>query len=224
MKNYLKATGKGKHAPVAFFQNTFSQFLILLLFALMVTGWSACGKGDDSPEPEDPCNGLECLNEGTLLPTCECQCPEWYEGALCEKQVTPDYIKIEKVTVNKFPSHRPDGAVWDANGSPPDPWLSIRRANSSFDIFRTEHIVGATAGAAYELTISNDESFYNVFESYKLYLWECDSGSDCVGDSEEMGQIDFKIYSSDNGFPDPLVLSNEDSTIEIELDLLYIPN
>lgn len=57
--------------------------LSLLLASLLLL--TSCVKG--------PCSNVLCLNNGTCL-NGDCFCPEWFEGAYCERAVREKYVGI----------------------------------------------------------------------------------------------------------------------------------
>ncbi len=53
----------------------------LLFFTVLLLTFNSC-----SDDGNDPCSGINCLNGGALLASCECLCPEGYTGQFCEEQ------------------------------------------------------------------------------------------------------------------------------------------
>jgi hypothetical protein len=163
---------------------------------------------------EDPCSGVICQNGGTCAKG-NCLCSERYEGAFCEKQVTPEKLRIGKVTVTRFPATSDGGASWDQlPSSGADLFVAIFKGNDN--IFQSGYYANANPNGFNEYTPAStlDLEPKTIYE-----IWLVDDDSPL--DPDIIAAYEFDINDSDmEGFPETISIG--DSEVQVQFDVEYI--
>ncbi len=180
----------------------YSAILVMLLFLM-----AAC--------KEDPCQDITCVNDGY----CEdgaCVCPEGYNGTNCGNQITPAEIRLSEIRVIDWPAMRENGLPWDSDSGPD---LSFELRDEADNVILTSDTTffdvqeGADIANPYLPFFRFDEI---GAQRYQFRLYDEDAG----GFREFMEGIEFSLYSSFNGFPDPLTIDGG-GDLKVELYLSY---
>lgn len=164
---------------------------------------------------DDPCDGVVCQNGGTCI-NGSCQCSERYEGADCSKQATPDKIRINAISITKFPATDTGGASWDQlPSSGADLFIVIFKGNQN--IFQSNYIENANPSAKNRFVpASTLEVEANTV--YDIYLLDDDGGLD----PDVIRSYEFDFDNSDlTGFPSTITMSNSETSIEFEVNYIF---
>lgn len=186
-----------------------SKLFPIYLVIFISIALSGCGE-DEAP---DPCEGVICMNEGTCLGG-ECICPQRWTGITCEEQVEPFEIKVSRIGVTRYPLTRPDGTDWDPDSGPD---LAIELRYGGQQLYGPFQVIYNTDGSqiySWDMDVRLD----TPADEYQILLWEIDDL--LAGDRELMAQMNFLVYSADNGFPD-IVEIDEGGALAIRLFVEY---
>jgi len=155
------------------------------------------------------CGDDECINN-------ICNCPEGYEGSNCNEQTTPRAIKILNIELKKFPATRPDGSPWDAVNMPePDLYIKIYNDNK-VSYIHEELLSDASNEEVHNFAPPYEVLLENPIATCSIELWDFNPNYS----HEEMGEIEFIAYTSDNSFPSKIIVGTG-SEIEFELSVSY---
>ena len=191
--------------------------LSLLLLLLITT---SCSSDDDV----NSCAPIECLNGGLKTDDCGCDCPDGYTGSDCSSQLIPKSIRILRLNVKKFPNTKENGNLWDevAIGSATNPDLQLDIRNSSDEIIYSSEVLDNRISSG---NCDDENYFYpntlivgsEVTSPLDFILYDEDTtGWEILG-----GGADVVLYTSDNNFPNTLVLGECSGFGFIEIDVEY---
>lgn len=152
---------------------------IVFIITLFIVNFS-CSKTDDGDE----------------------HCPIGYTGSNCDVQITPDSVIITKIEVIRFPALNAQFQSWDSAGNP-DIYVQILQNDELLWTSSNVH-QNAKAGNVYRFIPSDTLALNDPLGQYAIYLFDEDDD----GESEIMGGINFISYSSDNGFPELMILDD----------------
>jgi len=162
---------------------------------------------------KDPCDGTSCLHGGYCMDG-SCNCPAGYTGEHCQDQVTPIKMKVQAITVTRFPGLN-DGLPWDANDGPD---IYFKMSEPDYPLAQPEYLVeNADPSIDYSFSfVPFDLRF--VTATYKMELFDYEG----VGiPSQKMGELLFTPYSATSGFPTTLVL-DDGGSIAFKLVVEYV--
>jgi hypothetical protein len=148
---------------------------------------------------------------------------------------TPKYMRVESITVTRFPELKSNGDKWDFHvftNSPtrrPDIYVELNRQGSSDFVYRSdirEDAILETANSSYFFTepaSSNSGSLpYNVpmTQTYNINLMDDDG----ISADDFMGNVIFtpvNYYANDNAINFHETFSNGETTIKIDGRWIY---
>ena len=132
-------------------------------------------------------------------------CPAHYTGANCSQQVTPTQVQLSRITITSFPATN-NGSAWN-----------ITEGTGYADIYPT---ISDSAGnvlfngsANYIADASSTTSYYFNFSipipltPYSTYTFTLYNHNNVSADNN-MGAVSTVLYTSTNGFPSILNISN----------------
>ncbi|MCB0647814.1 MAG: calcium-binding EGF-like domain-containing protein [Saprospiraceae bacterium] len=184
----------------------------LFLFFLLVG--SSCSKSD-------PCESLVCQNDGSCVDG-KCQCPEGWEGTLCETESLPNAVVVTNIKVPKFPDKKSNGSNWDADNTGPDLFTALytlKEDNTTDQVLWISDVIklNVVSGKTHEFSIVLPKLAMNNYEKkLGFFLWDKDDGA-----SETMGGIAFKLQDVIKGRPDSFILDCSTCKVAFELAVKY---
>ncbi len=189
------------------------KFLNTLLFSTMLLFFS-CSKSD-------PCEDILCTNGGTCSDG-KCQCPNGFEGPLCETESIPKAVNVSSIKITKFPAAKPDGSKWDNDNTNPDiyPVLYTLKTDNTADqlLWSSDAIkLNAPTGQAHDFTLILPKLSMNTYDkSLGFFLVEKDEAT-----SENMGGISFKLQDVVKSKPSTITLDCGTCKVAFELKVTY---
>ena len=169
----------------------------------------------------DPCEGIVCKNGGTCIEG-KCQCPDGFEGTLCETESLPKGVVVTAIKVLKVPSTKSTGAQWDTDGTNPDifPALyNLKTDNTPDQALWVSDIVKINASTAqtHDFTLVLPKFTMKTFDrTIALYLLDKDDTS-----SEIMGGISFMLKEVIIGRPSTITIDCSTCKVAFELKVTY---
>jgi len=202
----------------------FSLFVLLTFLSL-----SSCHK-EGPGECQQVCN-----NGGTVKQDCTCDCPPGTTGLNCETVLSPIGVRIDSITVVKFPNLKladiagvpnPVPASWDAGNAPnvlPDLLVEVRR-ESNFLGSTQPALTNAQLGVKHTLRFGAPLLAPTV-SRYTITLYDHDSASV----RESMGAATFWFTDFAGPFPHAKTIRLELSvpnalgptTLDVHLEWLF---
>lgn len=150
-------------------------------------------------------------------------CSQGYTGSNCTTQIAPTKIKISNFKVTMF-NNLDGNSNWD-NNSEPDIFLQLINGTSGSTIWLSETYypnVLSNGTNSFDFTPTIPVEITNVNGLFTLYLGDEDTNDIPSNPNDEMADILFNIYSSTNGFPTTLNISdNENIPFRVTLTLSY---
>lgn len=186
---------------------------IFILFSLFLV-FVSCSKAD-------PCEDIKCQNGGTCTDG-KCNCPNGWEGALCEIESLPKAVNVSAIKVLKFPATKADGSKWDNDNTNPDlfPVLYTLKADNTNDqLLWTSDVIklNAPTGQTHDFNLILPKLSMKTFDkTLALYLLEKDDPT-----SENMGGISFKLQEFVKGKPSTITLDCSTCKVGFELKVTY---
>jgi hypothetical protein len=132
-------------------------------------------------------------------------CPSHYTGANCSQQITPSQVQLSRITITGFPATN-NGSAWNTT-----------EGSGYADIYPT---ISDSAGnvlfngsASYIPDASSTLSYYFNFSipialtPYSTYIFTLYNHNNFSADNN-MGAVSTVLYTSTNGFPSTLNLTN----------------
>jgi hypothetical protein len=163
---------------------------------------------------------LSCSSDSDSDPQ---ECPAGYTGTNCQTQITPSKINITKFRVTFF-NNQDNGASWDT-GSGPDIFLQLVNGAGGSNIWISEIYypdVFSTGTNSFEFVPNSPIVITNVTSSFTIYLGDNDAIDVPANPNDLMGSILFNIYTTTNGFPATLQLTDGRVVpFRVELSLQY---
>lgn|SRR3990167_5548261 len=185
--------------------------LILMLVVLSsIITIIGCKKEKDTPTP-------------TPTPPPTSTCPTGYTGTNCATQITPSSIRINKITITKFPQY--DGSSnWDNSLDVGDyrPELYIKLLFGTINLFNsTIYFTDANYNQTYEFDSSNNGTLFpiSIIATSSLFTVQAFDYDSVTGD-DLMGTLYFSSYNNSNGFPS--ILTTTSSNLEFKIYVTYI--
>ena len=153
------------------------------------------------------------MNEGVCIHG-TCDCPDRFAGPTCEDQATPQKIFLRGITVLRFPALNHD-AKWDETDGPD---IFFRLYDEDGPLAQPLTLIeNADPHSVYAFNIQSMYLF-NLSQVYTLRLLDYDG----VGiQSQDMGMIQFQLYSDNNGFPARIVV-DDGGPLAFTLDIEYL--
>jgi hypothetical protein len=149
-------------------------------------------------------NGGECI-DGL------CDCPPNYTGDNCEEQITPSFLTVNGIQVSMFPIVDDNGLPWD-NSSDPDIFPEI-----SFDgnvlYLAPNASVNADPNGVSTWIPGASFTINDIQEVHVFKLFDGDPNDEV----EEMGEVFFTPYSSENDFPEVLEFTGDSITFSLQV-------
>lgn len=189
--------------------------LIILMFMAAMFNVTSC--------KDDPCENTICENGYCQNGSCECD--DGFNGAACDKQITPNLIKINKITITNFPLLKPDTSSWDT-GSSADLILIIAKGNSlnspiiyqSADYNTENDVILNAVNQNYTIIPHTPIEIDSPNSIYSVFLIDYDD----IGYDMELMSWDnnFVPYNNTNGFP--TVLYGGNSVFSYNFDVTYL--
>lgn len=165
---------------------------------------------------------LACSSDSDSDPAPQ-ECPAGFTGTNCQTQITPTRIKISKFRVTFF-NNQDNGSSWDV-GSAPDIFLQLVNGNGGSNVWLSEVYypdVLSTGANSFEFVPAAPIVITNVTSSFTIYLGDNDLIDTPSNPNDLMGSILFNIYTTTNGFPSTLLLTDGRATpFRVELSLQY---
>jgi len=172
----------------------------------------------------DPCRNIVCYNGGYCY-NGTCVCPVGYTGPTCQQQVTPKYIKVNKIIIEQFPIKDTLGNDWDATilgCDPPGPDLKVLIYDGNSYIY-----VGSFPGWCENMQSGQTCIFTqglpvqspNVLNTWTIYLYDRDKGCD---PDDYMSYVSGKVYDPNGGFPPTIRFYSFSRQTDITLEVEYI--
>ncbi|TPD65739.1 hypothetical protein [Flavobacterium microcysteis] len=151
------------------------------------------------------------------------ECPPGFTGINCQTQINPSKIKITKFRVTFF-NNQDNGASWDT-GSGPDIFLQLVNGAGGSNIWISEIYypdVLSTGTNSFEFVPNSPIIITNVTSSFTIYLGDNDAIDVPSNPNDLMSSILFNIYTTTNGFPATLLLTDGKAIpFRVELSLQY---
>lgn len=151
------------------------------------------------------------------------ECPAGYMGTNCQTQITPAKIKITKFKVTFF-NNLDGSSSWDTN-SAPDIFLQLVNGNGGSNVWLSETYypdVLSTGTNSFEFVPATPIVITNVTSLFTIYLGDNDTVDTPANSNDQMGSILSSLYSTTNGFPSTLLLTDGQATpFRVELSLQY---
>ena len=159
-------------------RNYVNGFLIIFFILIFIS----CTKEKDTPVPVKPTS----------------TCPTGYTGTNCGTQITPSKIRINKITITRFPQYD-GGSNWDVldiGDSRPDVYVTL--SLNSTVLLTSNYYQDANYYQDYDFSNSPTFPFDIVLPNtqFTIRAWDYDTGAD-----DYIGGINFTPYSSTGGFP-----------------------
>lgn len=187
--------------------------LSVLLFFFLLFLFS-CSKSD-------PCEGVVCKNSGTCSDG-KCQCPNGFEGSLCETESLPKAVNVTAIKVLKLPANKADGTKWDADGTNPDiyPALYTLKADNSADqlLWTSDAIkISAYTNQEHDFTLILPKLSMKTYDkAIAFFLLDKDDTS-----SEVMGGISYMLKDVVKGKPATITLDCATCKVAFEIKVTY---
>lgn len=188
------------------------QSLIHCVFVFSLFVLTGCR---DSILPGDPCDDLNCQNNGYCI-SGACACETGWTGLECTQQSTPIAIVIRRVNVLDFPAYD-GGQAWDFNGSAADITLVIRGGGDELYNANT-YYADAAPGGNYPFNSIDLTVAVNLYNDLDFVLYNYD---EILGGESFMGGVNGSLYNSVGGFPSSKTLSFGGYSFEVYLDYLW---
>jgi len=169
----------------------------------------------------DPCEGIVCKNGGTCVDG-KCQCPNGFEGTLCESESLPSGVVVTGLKALKVPATKSDGSKWDADGTNPDifPALYTLKSDNTPDqaLWASDVTkLNAPPGQIHDFIIVLPKLTMKTFDrSIAFYLFDKDDPN-----SEVMGGISFMLKDVVKGKPSTITLDCATCKVAFELKVTY---
>lgn len=178
--------------------------LVLFFLSINLLFYSSCVK-------DDPCDLITCLNGGFCV-NGECDCPEGFTGPDCSNQQTPTSIRITNIEVTRLPATKANGAGWDLN-SGADIYVQMLYNNNNIYEHST-YYENVNSSQNYSFQPNTNLNLTNPTNRYVIRLYDYDS----LDADDFMGGIEFTPYTSNNGFPNKVIL---DANGDVAFELTY---
>lgn len=162
----------------------------------------------------NPCFNVTCHNGGYCA-NGQCNCPAGYSGSDCREVIPPKRIRVTKVSVNKFPATKANGAGWDMT-SAADIYIEILKDNRV--IWKSGTTNNANPNQVYTVDLSNTSTYIESPErEHVIRITDFDKFTD----SDFMGGIRFIPYGQSlyQAFPSTKTVRSDkglDFTLEYE--------
>ena len=163
---------------------------------------------------KDSCENNFCDNNGVCVDG-TCDCPEAYTGVHCQEQVTPVKMRVNAVTMTRFPSTN-EGMAWDP-GDGPD--IFFKMSEEILPLAQPEYLIENADPLTSYTFIVHPFDLRFVTSPYKMEMFDYDGP---ISDPQKMGELYFTPYTSMNGFPEVLVLdSGGNIAFRVEVQYYY---
>lgn len=135
--------------------------------------------------------------------TKENACDLGFIGDKCDEQQTPASITINSAELVDYPDTKADGSGWD-DSSGPDIYFKLLQNGAV--IFTSDLKTDVSPGSVLTFTAGLPVNVSNVDDSFTIEFYDDDSALG-IGFQDLMGAFPITLYSSDNGFPEDIILA-----------------
>lgn len=129
----------------------------------------------------------------------------------------PKYIKILKVSLDKFPPTKSNGGGWDTNGTGPDLYFTINyngvEKYNCVDEYRSDF-----SGSSTSWVLKDQFHLDYPLDKYTISLLD----NDYPLGHDVMGGIEFTPYVEGNGYPSQIILSCASCNTKWTLTVEYV--
>ena len=130
-------------------------------------------------------------------------CQLGFLGDNCDIQETPASITINSAELLDYPDTKADGSGWD-DASGPDIYFKLLQNGAV--IYTSDIKTDVAPGSALTFTTGLPVNVSNVDDSFTIEFYDDDSALG-IGFQDLMGAFPINLYTSDNGFPEEIILS-----------------
>jgi len=130
-------------------------------------------------------------------------CKDGFLGDNCDMQQTPASITINSADLNDWPETKDDGSGWDDTSGPD---VYFRLLQNGTEIYASDIKTDITVGSVISFTDGMPFNVLNVDDQFTIEFYDDDSALG-IGFQDLMGSFSINLYSSDNGFPEEIILS-----------------
>ena len=185
------------------------------LISLMLLIISAC-------QEVDLCEGVTCFNDGYCQDG-TCICPEGYAQPACGFELTPEYVRVEKLRLLSYPTEKLNGSSGFDSDDLPDIFIQFLLNESQPNLLQHTTDIKWDADTSIVHEYMPDVNFPPG--NYRIRLVDADTSS--LDDPMVDFLVDF--YKEGQGFPKELLVegvyyttsSQTDTIGEIEVLLSY---
>jgi len=175
-----------------------------ILFLLFILTILTCKKNN-------PCDGIVCENGGVCINGI-CDCPDDYEGAMCQDLKIPKKVTFSNFEIIDFPTTN-NGANWDLT-TPPDIKIEIWKDNILLKSSNVKMDYSGDLPVVFDFSID----FTEVQVGYILHLVDEDIGLNLEDDL--MGSFTFVPVHTQLNFPARRIFGGA-SPISFRVDVSY---
>lgn len=143
-------------------------------------------------------------------------CPQGYAGSTCKTQITPAFIQIVGLGIQKFPTKSTNGIPFDLT-SAPDVRLALKDDSGNI-IWESEIKTDATGTLYFSRLIPLSIGSIKPLKNYRLSLYDDDGITNAP---EYMDSIDFSLYDGFNAFTDSITLTSASTTAILKLSYAW---
>lgn len=188
------------------------RIIYVMIVLLGSVTFLSCNSEEAEPENKivDPCENVTCLNDGYCY-NGNCICPEGYTGEDCSEEVEPTSIKIDKISIYRFPE-TDNGSSWDLT-SGADIYIKVNREGN--ELYKSSYWENAEQSFVYN-AFPTDLSFTAMYDEYIFYVYD-DDGSLAP---DFMGGVSIFPYKIWGGFPETLNL-DAGGNVAFHIELSY---
>lgn len=133
-------------------------------------------------------------------------CDLGFTGDKCDIQETPNSITVNSAELTDYPDTKADGSGWD-DASGPDIYFKLLQ--NDVVIYSSDIKTDVSPGSVLTFTAGLPVNVSNVDDSFTIQFYDDDSTLG-IGFEDLMGAFPIDLYTSDNGFPEDIILAGGD--------------